>query len=258
VSKQPQQDEGVIAAGVRALVPALVIALVIRTMLFQLVSIPSGSMKPTLLIGDYLIVSKFTYGYSRYSLPFGPPLFSGRAFPTLPQRGDIVVFRSPTEESADLIKRTIGLPGDRIEVKGGIVHINGIPVPRERIADFVGEDPCAPVPGSGAIGRVPRWRETLPNGVSYDTIDCPVTAFDPDPDNTPVYQVPAAHFFMMGDNRHRSADSRYLHEVGYVPFENLIGRAQVVFFSLAEGENPWHVWRWPWAVRWSRLGTVVR
>ena len=257
MSKQPQQNEGMIATVVRTLLPALIIALVIRTMLFQLVSIPSGSMKSTLLIGDYLLVSKFTYGYSRYSLPFGPPLFSGRAFPSLPQRGDIIVFRSPIEENADVIKRTIGLPGERIEVKGGVVHINGTPVPRERIADFVGEDPCAPVP-SGVIGRVPRWRETLPNGVAYDTLDCPVTAFDPDPDNTPVYQVPSEHFFMMGDNRHRSADSRYLHELGYVPFENLIGRAQVVFFSVAEGESPWHVWRWPLAVRWSRLGSLVR
>ena len=125
VSKQPQQDEGLIAGILRALVPALIIALVIRTMLFQAVSIPSGSMQPTLLIGDDLMVSKFTYGYSRYSLPFGPPLFSGRAFPALPQRGDIIVFRSPTDQTADVIKRTIGLPGERIEVKGGLVHING-------------------------------------------------------------------------------------------------------------------------------------
>jgi signal peptidase I len=258
VSTQPQQDEGRLAGILRALVPALIIALVIRTMLFQAVSIPSGSMQRTLLIGDYLVVSKFTYGYSRYSLPFGPPLFSGRAFPSLPNRGDIIVFRSPIEENADLIKRTIGLPGDRIQVKGGILHINGTQVPRERSADFVGEDPCSPAPGSGVIARVPRWRETLPNGISYDTLDCPVTTSDPDPDNTPVYQVPAEHFFMIGDNRHRSLDSRFLHDVGYVPFENLIGRAQMVFLSVEEGENPWHVWRWPWSIRWTRLGTFVR
>ena len=108
------------------------------------------------------------------------------------------------------------------------------------------------------IARVPRWREILPNGVSYDTLDCPVMASDPDPDNTPVYQVPAEHYFMMGDNRHRSVDSRFLYDVGYVPFENLIGRAQVVFFSVAEGESAWHVWRWPWSVRWERLGSFVR
>ena len=256
--KPPQQNEGVIAGTLRAVVPALLIALVIRTVLFQPVSIPSGSMKATLLIGDYLMVSKFTYGYSHYSLPFGPPLFSGRLFGAQPERGDIIVFRSPTDESADLIKRTIGLPGDRIEVKGGLVHINGTPVKRERIADFVGEDPCQDTPVFGVIGRVPRWRETLPNGVSYDTLACPLVPTDIDPDNTPVYTVPAEHFFMMGDNRHNSMDSRFLDDVGYVPFENLIGRAQVIFFSVAEGVNAWEVWRWPRSVRWRRLGTVVR
>lgn len=258
MSKPPQQEEGVVAGTLRAIVPALVIALVIRTVLFQPVNIPSGSMKPTLLIGDYLLVSKFTYGYSHYSLPFGPPLFSGRILPALPKRGDIIVFRSPTDDRADLIKRTIGLPGDRIEVRGGTVHINGTPVKREPIADYVGEDPCQPMPVFAVIGRAPRWRETLPNGVSYDTLECPLVAPSPDPDNTPAYNVPAGHFFMMGDNRHNSTDSRFLNEVGYVPLENLIGRAQVVFFSVAEGESGWQVWRWPWSVRWSRLGTLVR
>jgi signal peptidase I len=258
VSKQSQQDEGAVSGAVRAIVPALIIALVIRTVLFQAVSIPSGSMKPALLIGDYLMVSKFTYGYSHYSLPFGPPVFSGRIFPALPKRGDIVVFRSPTDEGTDLIKRTIGLPGDRIEVKNAVVHINGTAVKRERIADYVGEDPCQPMPVFGVIGRVPRWRETLPNGVSYDTLECPLAATDVDPDNTPIYNVPAEHFFMMGDNRHRSLDSRFLQDVGYVPFENLIGRAQVVFFSVAEGESAWQVWRWPWSVRWGRLATAIR
>jgi signal peptidase I len=258
VAQQTQQHEGTFAGILRAIVPALIIAVVIRTLLFQLVSIPSGSMKPTLLIGDYLLVSKFSYGYSRYSLPFGPPVFAARIFPELPKRGDIIVFRSPTDETADLIKRTIGLPGDRIEVKGGLVHINGTPVKRERITDFVGEDPCREMPAFAVIARVPRWRETLPNGVSFDTLECPLGTADPDVDNTPAYNVPAEHFFMMGDNRHRSLDSRFLNDVGYVPFENVIGRAQVVFFSVAEGESAWQLWRWPWSVRWSRLGTGVR
>jgi signal peptidase I len=258
VSQQTQQHEGTFAGTLRAIVPALIIALVIRTLLFQLVSIPSGSMKPTLLVGDYLLVSKFSYGYSRYSLPFGPPVFSGRMFPGMPNRGDIIVFRSPTDDSTDLIKRTIGLPGDRIEVKGGLLHINGTPVQREKIADFVGEDPCRETPALSVIASVPRWRETLPNGVSYDTLDCPLAGTDPDVDNTPVYSVPAEHFFMMGDNRHRSLDSRFLNDVGYVPFENVIGRAQVVFFSVAEGDSAWQFWRWPWSVRFGRLGTLVR
>jgi signal peptidase I len=258
VSKKPQEEEGIVVGPLRAIVPALLIALVIRTVLFQPVNIPSGSMKSTLLIGDYLLVSKFTYGYSHYSLPFGPPLFSGRIFASLPNRGDIIVFRSPTDESSDLIKRTIGLPGDRVEVKGGTVYINGTPIKRERIADYVGEDPCQPTPVFAVIGRVPRWHETLPNGVEYDTLECPLPPSFFDPDNTPVYNVPPGHFFMMGDNRHNSTDSRFLHEVGYVPFENLIGRAQIVFFSVAEGESAWQLWRWPWSVRWSRIGTLVR
>jgi signal peptidase I len=258
VAKQPKQNDGMVSWTLRAFAPALIIALVIRTMLFQLVSIPSGSMKSTLLIGDYVLVSKFNYGYSHYSLPFGPPLFSGRVFPSSPKRGDIIVFRSPTDESTDLVKRTIGLPGDRIEVKDGLVHINGVPVKRERIADFVGEDACRELPAFAVIARVPRWRETLPNGVSFDTLECPLAPTDPDVDNTPVYDVPAEHFFMMGDNRHRSLDSRFLQDVGYVPFEYLIGRAQVVLLSVAEGETAWHFWRWPWSLRWSRLGAPVR
>jgi signal peptidase I len=255
--KPQQQDEGVVAGTLRTIVPALIIALVIRTCCSSW-SVFRPAMKPMLLIGDYLLVSKFTYGYTHYSLPFGPPLYSGRVFAALPKRGDIVVFRSPTDDTVDLIKRTIGMPGDRIEVKGGLVRINGAPVKRERIADFVGEDPCQQMPVFGAMGRVSRWRETLPNGVSYNTLECPLVATDIDPDNTPVYNVPAEHFFMMGDNRHNSVDSRFLNDVGYVPFENLIGRAQVVFFTVAEGESAWHVWRWPWSVRWGRLGTLVR
>ena len=255
---KPKQEEGVIASTLRSIVPALLIALVIRTVLFQPVSIPSGSMKATLLIGDYLLVSKFTYGYSHYSIPFSPPLFPGRIFASPPQRGDIVVFRSPTDDATDLIKRTIGLPGDRIQVTGGVVHINGTPVKREAAPNYVGEDPCAGEPVFASLRSVKRWRETLPNGVSYDTLECPLMAPVPDPDNTPVYTVPPDHFFMMGDNRHNSTDSRFLREVGYVPLENLIGRAQIVFFSVAEGENAWQIWRWPWSVRWTRIGTLVR
>jgi signal peptidase I len=246
VSAEGKRQEGGFAENARVLVQALLIALVIRSLLFQPFNIPSGSMKGTLLVGDYLFVSQYSYGYSRYSLPLSLPLFSGRIFGTAPERGDVAVFALPTDTSTDYIKRVIGLPGDHIRMVDGLLHINGVPVRRERVADFFDDED-----GS----RVRRWRETLPNGVSYETLDLQDNGFL---DNTEEYVVPAGHYFMMGDNRDNSADSRVLSAVGYVPFENLIGKAQIVFFSLGGGEPGWHVWSWPWSIRWSRLFTLVR
>jgi signal peptidase I len=236
---------------VRVVINALLIALVIRTFLFQPFNIPSGSMKATLLVGDYLFVSKYSYGYSHYSIPLSPNIFSGRIFGSDPARGDVVVFRLPKDDTTDYIKRVIGMPGDTVQMKEGLLHINGKPVQRERLSDFVGEDPC----GSDATARVKRWKETLPNNVSYETLDCVDNGFY---DNTIEYKVPAGHFFMMGDNRDNSTDSRVQSAVGYVPSENLIGRAQMIFFSIAEGEQAWQIWRWPTAVRWSRIFSIVR
>jgi signal peptidase I len=206
-------------------------------------------MKATLLVGDYLFVSKYSYGYSHYSLPLSPNVFSGRIGDfAKPDRGDIVVFRLPKDDSTDYIKRVIGLPGDSIQMIDGILNINGKPVPRERMDDFVDEDE------GGRATRVRRWKETLPNGVSYTTLDLP---YNLQADNTEVYHVPPDNYFMMGDNRHNSTDSRFP-QVGYVPFENIVGRAQLIFFSVHEGERAWEVWRWPFSVRWSRLFTIVR
>src|SRR5262249_31055054 len=211
--------------------------------------IPSGAMKPTMLIGDYFFVSKYAYGYSHFSLPFSPPLFAGRILAAEPQRGDVVVFRLPKDPSTDYVKRVVGLPGDRVQMIGGLLHINGTPVKRDRVEDFVDDENTA------APERVRQWRETLPNGVSNRTLDLQDNGIL---DNTQEFVVPAGHYFMMGDNRDNSTDSRVLSAVGYVPFENLIGKAQIIFFSIGDGEPAWHIWSWPWSVRWHRLFTIVR
>src|SRR5499433_2113404 len=160
VTTGAKRKEGGMGETVRVIFHALIIALVIRTFLFQPFNIPSGSMKETLLIGDYLFVSKFSYGYSHFSLPFSPKLFSGRIWSRMPERGDVVVFRQPKDDSVDYIKRVIGLPGDRIQMIQGVLHINDVPVKRERIEDFIDTDE------TGRTTRVKRWRETLPSGVS--------------------------------------------------------------------------------------------
>jgi signal peptidase I len=251
-TRQPRNAsaDGGIVETVKVLIQALLIALVIRTFLFQPFNIPSGSLIPTLLINDYIFVSKYSYGYSRYSFPFSPPLFSGRVLGSAPKRGDIAVFRNPKDDSTDFIKRVIGLPGDRVQMVGGRLHINGKAVAKERIADYVTPDDY------GRETPVPRFRETLPEGISYVVIER--YGDRGDLDNTPEYAVPEGHYFMMGDNRDNSTDSRVLSQVGYVPFDNFIGRAEIVFFSIQEGTSAWRVWEWPWTMRWDRLFRPIR
>jgi signal peptidase I len=242
---RPKKQESWFEVG-KTVVYALLIAGVIRSLLFQPFNIPSGSMEATLLVGDYLFVSKWSYGYSRYSFPFSIIPFNGRVMAGTPERGDIVVFKYPVDNSTDYIKRLIGMPGDRIQMKDGVLYINDKPVPKEQAEDYVD------VTG-GQTRRVPRFKETLPNGVSYYVLDRDMNG---SLDDTQVYVVPEGHYFMMGDNRDNSADSRV--DVGYVPFENFIGRAQIIFFSTDGTARLWEVWRWPLAIRYGRLLGLTR
>jgi len=245
VATEKRAKGGGLGETVKIVIQALILALIVRTLLFQPFNIPSGSMKSTLLVGDYLFVSKYAYGYSRFSLPLGLDLFSGRIWSSPPERGDIVVFKLPRDDSTDYIKRVIGLPGDRIQVTGGILYINGQEVTRVRVDTFSDD---------GFVYQ--RYRETLPNGVSYLVLDRDANGLE---DNTQVFEVPPEHYFMMGDNRDNSTDSRVpptAGGVGYVPFENLVGRAEVIFFSVDEGSAAWQVWNWPWTVRWDRIFKV--
>ena len=239
-------------------VQALAIAMVVRVFLYQPFNIPSGSMKETLLVGDYLFVSKLSYGYSRYSFPLGLNLFSGRILGGEPKRGDVAVFKLPRDNTTDYIKRVIGLPGDEINVRKGVVFINGKEVPRVRAGSFDTFERGQP------LTNVPVYEETLPNGVKYKVLDITPNG---DWDNAGPYIVPAGHYFMMGDNRDNSTDSRVPPSqggVGYVPLENFIGRADIIFFSArSTADEPdafplWKPWAWPFDVRWSRFFNLVR
>ncbi len=236
---------GELVETVRTVLFAVIIALVVRTFGYEPFNIPSGSMVPTLLIGDYLFVSKFSYGFSRHSLPFSPRLFKGRIFAREPERGDVAVFKLPSDNETDYIKRIVGLPGDRIQVISGILHINGVPVKRRRLSDYRTRNIF------GARMFAPQYMETLPNDVRHNIVE---EAGDVGSlDDTKVYHVPEGHYFAMGDNRDNSADSRVLSQVGFVPAENLVGEAKFLFFSTNGSARLWEIWKWPFAIRYSRL-----
>ncbi|MFC3711790.1 signal peptidase I [Sphingoaurantiacus capsulatus] len=254
--------------GVKTIFGAILIALFVRSFAYEPFNIPSESMLSRLRVGDYLFVSKWPYGFSRYSLPLGLPLFDGRLLGAEPQRGEIAVFKTPADNRTDFIKRVIGLPGDLIQMKSGVLHINGAAVKKERVADLV--MPVTPntdclggfsrpsfraVSASGqAVCRYPQYRETLPGGASYLVLD-QVTGSTGD--DTGIYVVPQGHYFMMGDNRDDSADSRYAVSqdgIGFVPYENLVGRASLMFFSTDGSAKLFNPISWFTAIRWDRVG----
>ena len=257
VKAKDDDDDGGRSAGsetleiIKTIVVALVIAFVLRVLLFQPFTIPSASMEPNLYEGDYIVVSKWTYGYSKYSsgLPINLPLGEGRLFGRAPERGDIVVFKLPRDDKTDYIKRVIGLPGDRIQMIGNVLHINGQPVNDVVVSQGEVEDVFGP-------RAMTQLRETLPNGRSFLIQD-----FGPggDLDDTPVYEVPAGHYFMMGDNRDNSIDSRVQESagVGLVPEENLVGKAEIIAFSWTPGASLFNPVSWFANVRPSRFFRVL-
>ncbi|MCB2061048.1 MAG: signal peptidase I [Novosphingobium sp.] len=246
------------------LLKLVLIVVIFRSFIFSPFNIPSESMLPRLLNGDYLLAAKWPYGYSKYSLPFSLPLIPGRILASQPERGDIAIFKAPPNNDVDYIKRVIGLPGDQIQMIGGQLRINGTPVQKKRIADF--EVPVSPntscvepqflARGSDGqeVCRYPRYRETLPNGRSYEVLDLGTTLQD----DTPPFIVPEGHLFMMGDNRDNSMDSRFPavpgQGIGIVPQGNLVGRASIIMFS-TDGSAEWlKPWTWFTAARWNRIG----
>jgi len=218
---------------------ALFIAMGIQTAIAKPYYIPSESMEGTLLVNDHVFVSKIAYGYSRYSLPWGYlwPLPQGRVFSASPHRGDVVVFKTPSDNKTDFIKRVIGLPGDHIQMKDGVLYLNGTAIPKVLAEPFIEDE-------GGYPHKVDRYRETLPGGFSYYVLDRDRNG---SLDNTGEFVVPADHYFMMGDNRDNSDDSRA--GVGYVPFENLVGKAEIIFFSTNGSARLWEIWKW-------RVGTI--
>jgi signal peptidase I len=245
-SESPWAIAGLVALSIVLLGLLVSSPILIRTFLFQPFNIPAGSMIPTFLVGDYFFVSKYAYGYSRYTWPFSSQPFPGRIWGSEPARGVVVAFFLPKDNATVYIKRVVGLPGDRVQMKQGRLYINDVAVTRVQLADFAGEEPC----GGHTSAGTKRWREALPNGVSYETLDCVDNGFY---DNTSAYTVPAGQNFMLGDDRDNSTDSRVLTAIGYVPLENIIGRAGMIFFSAGRdtsdgGSN----------VRTGRIGMVVR
>ena len=229
-------------SNLKSIIIAIFIALLIRSFIFEPFNIPSGSMKPNLLVGDFIFVSKYSYGFSKHSLPFSIPLIPGKIFSNTPERGDIVVFKTPENNRTDYIKRVIGLPGDKIQIKNGIIFINGSEILRKKLNDFIDTDK------QSSNKRVRMYNEYFFNK-EVNILDITDNGIA---DNTQLFNVPENHFFVMGDNRDNSQDSRFISTVGFIPYENLVGKAQFIFFSL-ENARFLQIWKWPNSIRYERI-----
>ena len=231
-----------IFSNLKSIIIAIFIALLIRSFIFEPFNIPSGSMKPNLLVGDFIFVSKYSYGFSKHSLPFSAPVISGKIFSNVPERGDVVVFKTPENNRTDYIKRVIGLPGDKVQIKNGIIFINGSEIFRKKLNDFIDTD------NNTQNKRVRMYNEYFFNK-DINILDITDKGIA---DNTQLFNVPENHFFVMGDNRDNSQDSRFISTVGFIPYENLVGKAQFIFFSL-ENARFLQIWKWPNAIRYERI-----
>ncbi len=226
---------------------AIFVALIIRSFLFEPFNIPSGSMKPNLLVGDFIFVSKWSYGFSKHSLPFSIPIIPKKIFEKIPERGDVVVFKTPQNNRTDYIKRVIALPDDKIQVINGIIFINGFEIARKKVDDFIDSDV------NSKNKRVRKYKEFFFNN-EVEVLDLVDNGLA---DNTPIFNVPKGHFFVMGDNRDNSQDSRFINSVGFIPFENLVGKAQFIFFSL-ENSRFLQIWKWPTSIRYERIFKKIK
>ena len=241
------KNKNSLISNLKSIFLAVFIALIIRSFFAEPFNIPSGSMKPNLLVGDFIFVSKWSYGFSKHSLPFSIPLIPGKIFSKLPERGEVVVFKTPEDNRTDYIKRVIGLPGDRIQIIDGKIIINDNLILRKKLKDFIDTDK------NSSIKRIRKYKEYFFNK-EIEVLDITDQGIV---DNTNLYVVPEGHFFVMGDNRDNSQDSRFTNIVGYIPIENLIGKAQFIFFSL-ENSRFLELWKWPKAIRTKRLFMQIK